>query len=353
MSAAPVRALPPPAPIFHKPPFCKFLYPVIDFMMWCRSDTESKIVGTVGMELSKLGARGKAKLSTPMIKDFTNAASEDWITASIAELHTQKILIEEKVPGSKRLRAYSLSAKLNIEDTPPNVFEQCDRCKKIARFETPFAPIPRKGYYNVMAACNPGEWAVFNCIAKHSSRGALHGSEYQPQWQQLDICEIEQDVNRGDTTVSKSLAGLEKMGAIMRFDVTGQASWYRICPEKWENITVRKPLRLVNQPLPKATPKPAGCGAKKQPEKPINPEVPPPVESGIKPIRYCPECRSAGPVTVKSPEELARIEADQDKSPPRVPPRRESKPIIDRNDAAMEVLRSWHDPNRKKTVLKA
>lgn len=353
MSAAPVRALPPPAPILHKPPICKFYYPILEVMMYLRSETESKIVGTVHNELSKLGAKGVANLSTPMIREFTNASSAEWITASIADLHSQKILNEGKVSGSKRLRAYSLSADLNIEDTPPNVIEQCDRCKKIGRFETPFAATPRKGYYNVMAACEGAEWAVFNFVLKHSSRGAWRNSEYQPQWQQLEIGEIEEAVNRSDTTISSALAKLEKIGAIMRFGIPGQASWYRICPENWEKITVRKPLRLVNQPL-KVKAKSAGCGAKeKQPEKPINPEVPPQVESVIRPFRYCSECCCKVPVTVKSPEELAQIAADQDKSPPRVPPRRESKPIIDRNDAAMEVLRSWHDPNRKKTVLKA
>jgi hypothetical protein len=353
MSAAAVRALPPPAPILRKPAVCKIPDTVIDRMMLTTIDTERKIMWMVANGVSKLGANGKVRFATKEFSDGT-IKSKKWAAVCAANLEARGDLGSSAIDGHHLKREYWFPKTLTGESQQrQEAPEICEECGRIGVFKTPpFTPVVRKGVENVMAATTPTAWSVFVWMCRRSGIGAWNGETFQAQWFRAERQQIEDDVNHCERAISEAIADLEDLTAVTRFDVPGQGSWYRICPENWDKITARRGLRIVKQPPQKARtqrpapapvpdpipedepeaaalPEPVKPAALSDPVKPSKNSDPKPKESTV-PLaneshpgtyKYCPNCCKNTRVRPLTAEELKKAEVER---PPRAGPMRET-----------------------------
>jgi hypothetical protein len=353
MSAA---AIPRPKHGIVKVPMSYFTRMLSDFEIAC----DRACFGLVLQLTIGLAARGRMKARTwaPIKREqFAETArvDPDWAGKRVSSIVSAGIILERYEKGSGF--EYAIAPELSTETRGETISGRCSECKVIGKFPTRFIPMPLEYFTVLTLGLSNAALLVTAVVARWSHEGAWsaeHG--LVPTWQELYISDFEKLTPLEARQISTGIEEAEEAGVIEVQRSNGKPTMYRTLPENWGSIGKKK-LRLVVQPPKKTERKPKNPTPPKPPEDSAKPENK--LQSSPAPIGHgwCAVCCHITVIEPVSAEELAKNEAEQAPAevirPPRPGPKRETKPMVDRTDIGWEVLKGWHDPNRKKTVLKA
>ena len=349
MSAAANLALPDNPSIAYRGPIAKvgISYFTV-FLKEIPSHAARACYGLILNETSKGGISPWAHIKPEQFADTANV-DKRYVGDPLEFLDGAGWIRHKDPDGRPSKREYALCQEALTESRGEKLHGRCSRCKAIGQFSTSFIAMPRSFFTHLPKALKPATYLVVALVARYSHDHAWNGKDgLIPRWHEVNFNDLERDSGLSPSSISQAVAEAVHYGLIERNPRKGKASEYRTLPQNWEKVPA-KSLRLVNQPIKPAKP----AAPKQKHEATANPEKQIQPSRIFRPQGICAACLHVAEVEPVTREELEAARQQAPESPPRVPPRRESKPIIDRNDAAMEVLRSWHDPNRKKTVLKA